>query len=419
MTEKLLQYIWQFQYFTKNELSTTAGETLHVINPGTFNSNQGPDFLDAKIKVGDTTWAGSIELHISSSHWHLHGHSADKNYKNVILHVVWQDDDTVSGSFPVLELQGKVSGLLLKRYDELMQFGNFIPCEKIIAQVPAITWAAWKERLLVERLLQRSSVITNYLQQNNNHWEETFWWLLAKNFGVVVNSDTFEKIARSLPISILAKHKHQLQQTEALIFGQASMLAGHFSEDYPKMLQKEYAFLQKKYKLQPVIEPVHLLRMRPSNFPAVRLAQLAMLVHNSNHLFSKIKEQHSLKEMRKFFEITANDYWHYHYCFDEPTAFKKKTIGMQMVNSIITNTIVPVLFAYGHHHKEAIYRERAFKLLEEMIAEKNVITNGFAALDVENKNAFDSQALLQLKKHYCDPKCCLACAIGNKLLKTG
>ena len=417
MNERLLQYIWQFQHFNKNELTTIEGETLQIVNTGTFNTNQGPDFLDAKIKVGNTVWAGNIELHVSTSDWKLHRHSDDKNYKNVILHVVWKNDKQLDLPFPSLELNGKVPGLLLKRYDDLMQEKSFVACEKIVQQVPAITWTAWKERLMVERLLQKSELVFEYLNENNNHWEETFWWLLARNFGIVVNSDTFEKIAKSLPVSVLAKHKNQLQQIEALLFGQAALLNKEFTEAYPVLLQREYSFLQKKYQLQPVKEPLHFLRMRPANFPTIRLAQLAVLIQQSTHLFSKIKETESVKEIKKMFDVTANDYWHYHYRFEEAGSFKKKKLGVQMVNNIIINTIIPALFAYGHHHKEEMFKTRALKWLEEMTAEKNAVTNGFTALGIDNKNAFDSQALIQLKKFYCSKKRCLECAVGNKLLK--
>ena len=417
MTERLLQFIWQFQYFNSTELFTADGEPLSIIYPGAFNTNQGPDFLDAKIKVGNTMWAGNIELHVDAAGWKRHQHSIDKNYGNVILHVVWQNDTAIDVPFPALELEGRVSKILLNRYDELMNAKTFIPCQKNIQQVPSIIWATWKERLLVERLQQKSQVVFNYLNANNNHWEETFWWLLAKNFGVTVNSIAFEAIARSLPLNILAKHKNQPHQVEALLFGQALLLVNDFKEDYPQMLQREYIFLQKKYKLQPTTIPLHFLRMRPSNFPTIRLAQLAMLVHHSSHLFSVIKETASLKEARKLLDVTANDYWHYHYVFDEISAFKQKHLGSQMVNNILINTIVPILFAYGHHHKEAAYKERALQWLEEMSAEKNVITKGFEALGTANKNAFDSQALIQLKKNYCNHKRCLECAVGNKLLK--
>ncbi len=417
MNERLLQFIWRFQYFDKMALSTTDGDTLFILHPGTLNTNQGPDFLEAKIKAGKTIWAGHVELHVYSSDWVLHGHSNDVNYQNIILHVVWENNTAPALPFPVLELKGRVAGLLLKRYSDLMKAPVFIPCEKIIQQAPPITWLAWKESLLVERLQQKATAVYSYLQQNNSHWEETFWWMLAKNFGAVVNSGSFESIARSLPLSILARHKNQLHQTEALLFGQALLLAGDFTEDYPILLQKEYRFLQKKYALVPLALPLHFLRMRPSNFPGIRLAQLAMLIHHSSHLFSKIKETVLLKDVIALLDVTANDYWHYHYRFDEAAAYKPKRMGRQMITNILINTVAPILFAYGHMHREDLLKERALKWLEEMQPEKNVITNGFAALGIENKNAWDSQALIQLKKNYCSSKRCLECAVGNKLLK--
>ncbi|MBK6379685.1 MAG: DUF2851 family protein [Chitinophagaceae bacterium] len=417
MTEKLLQYIWQFQYFNYGDLYTEEGEALQIIHPGSLNSNQGPDFSDAKIKINTTTWAGSIELHINTSDWKNHKHSNDKNYKNVILHVVWQHDINLNLPCSTLVLQDKVPKLLLSKYDELMNADSFIPCEKNIQQINSLTWQSWKERLLIERLEQRTQLIYDYLQKNNNHWEETFWWLLARNFGVKLNSVAFEKIAQSVSLNILAKHKGQIHQAEALLFGQAGLLDGVFAEDYPTLLQKEYRFLKKKYNLQKIEASLIFLRMRPSNFPSVRLAQLAMLVHNSLHLFSKIKESSDIKNIRQLLEVTANDYWHYHYTFDEISAFKKKKLGGQMIDNILINTVVPVLFAYGHYHGENSFKDKALQWLEEIKAEKNSITHGFTSLRVANKNAFDSQALIQLKNEYCNKKRCLDCSVGNKLIR--
>ncbi|MBK9485988.1 MAG: DUF2851 family protein [Chitinophagaceae bacterium] len=417
MTEKLLQYIWQFQYFNYGDLYTEEGEALQIIHPGSLNSNQGPDFSDAKIKINATTWAGSIELHINTSDWKNHKHSNDKNYKNVILHVVWQHDINLNLPCSTLVLEDKVPKLLLSKYDELMNADSFIPCEKNIQQINSLTWQSWKERLLIERLEQRTQLIYDYLQKNNNHWEETFWWLLARNFGVKLNSVAFEKIAQSVSLNILAKHKGQIHQAEALLFGQAGLLDGVFAEDYPTLLQKEYRFLKKKYNLQKIEASLIFLRMRPSNFPSVRLAQLAMLVHNSLHLFSKIKESSDIKNIRQLLEVTANDYWHYHYTFDEISAFKKKKLGGQMIDNILINTVVPVLFAYGHYHGENSFKDKALQWLEEIKAEKNSITHGFTSLRVANKNAFDSQALIQLKNEYCNKKRCLDCSVGNKLIR--
>jgi hypothetical protein len=420
MKERLLQYIWQFQNFNKNDLTLIDGDRLQIIHQGKFNTNQGADFTEAKIKIGNTTWAGNIELHIKSSDWNLHNHSADKNYNNIILHVVWQQDKeiTVAGnSLPTLELQDRVSKLLLSRYEELMNVFLFIPCANYVHTIKEITLLSWKQRLLAERLEKKSAIILSYLEQNIFNWEETFWWLIAKNFGLKVNSEEFEKLARSLPVTILAKHKNQIHQLEALLFGQAGLLEKDYKEDYPTMLQKEYRFYQKKYKLnQPVLQ-MFFLRMRPANFPSLRLAQLAMLISKSTHLFSKVKESESVSEVIELLNVTANDYWHYHYVFDETSAFKKKKLGKQMINNILINTIVPMLFAYGLYHNEQPYKDKAIAWLEKISSEKNIITKGFEALKFTNKNAFDSQAYIQLKNEYCNNKRCLECAIGNALLK--
>lgn len=416
MTERLLQFIWQFQYFNQNELATTSDEVVQIISPGHLNTNQGPDFSDAKIRIGKTTWAGTVELHIKTSDWGKHKHEDDKNYSTVILHVVW-DNDKPQNAIPVLELKSRVSKILLQRYEDLMNSSSFIPCEKMIHTVRDIVWKSWKERLLAERLLRKAKIVETYLLQNNYHWEETFWWLLARNFGMKVNADAFEAVARSIPINELAKQKNQIHQLEALLMGQAGLLPEKFKEDYPQLLQKEYRFQQSKGKIKPVEIPIMFLRMRPGNFPTIRLAQLAMLVHGSAHLFSKIKGAGTVKEVKKWFDVTANDYWHYHYRFDEASSFKKKNLGAAMIDNIIINTVCPVLFAYGNYHDENKYKDKALKWLEETAAEMNSITKGFKKLTIENKNAFDSQALIELKNEYCSKKRCLDCSVGNSILK--
>ena len=417
MTERLLQYIWQFQYFNNSSLQTTDTQPVQVINPGIYNTNQGPDFLNAKIKIDDTIWAGSVELHIHTSDWQEHNHSKDKNYSNVILHVVWNDDVDLKLSFPTLELKNIVPKLLLKKYEELMQDTQFIPCEKQLHRIEPLLMISWKERLLIERLQQKTIYIERLLDKAKMHWEEIFWWMLARNFGIKVNSDAFEKIAQSISINILSKHKAQLIQLEALLMGQSGLLENEFKEDYPVMLQKEYRFLQQKYKLKQVHAPLYFLRMRPANFPTIRLAQLASLIWQSEHLFSQIKETVDFHKVEKLFSVTANDYWHYHYVFDETSSFKKKTLGKQMINNILINTVVAVLYAYGYFNNNESYKNKALHWMANIISEKNSITEGFQSLGVENKTACDSQALIQLKNEYCDHKRCLQCAIGNKILK--
>jgi len=416
MTEKLLQFIWQLQYFNSSNLITSAGEKIQILKPGQLNNEQGPDFRDAKICIGTTTWAGSIELHVRASDWNRHRHQNDINYQNVILHVVWENDEVVN-TIPVLELRSRISKLLLDKYGELMQASSFISCEKMVHTVPEITWKTWKERLLVERMIRKAQWVMELLAGNEFHWEETFWWLLARSFGMKTNADAFEAIARSLPLGLLAKHKMQLQQLEALLLGQAGLLDKKLNDPYAQLLQREYRFLKKKYKLKPVSIPVHLLRMRPSNFPSLRLAQLAMLIHHSVHLFSRIKEAGSISEVRKWFDLTANDYWHYHYRLDISSPFKKKNIGDAMSDNIMINTIGPVLFAYGYYYDDPLYKQKALHWLEQIKPESNLISRGFEKLGLENRSAYESQSLIELKNEYCDRKRCLECSIGNAILK--
>jgi hypothetical protein len=422
MKEDLLQFIWKFQYFNRNELITTSGETLRIIHPGIHNQNQGPDFLEAKIQLNDTTWAGNIEIHINSSHWNLHQHSSDNNFNNIILHVVWHNDVSINDAngnpLPTIELESRVSHLLLEKYQQLMQTTSFIPCENHVLKIRELTLTSWKQRLVAERLIKRSERISSVLTETNFHWEEVFWWMLASNFGIKVNSQAFLQVAKTLPVTLLAKHKHHIVQVEALLFGQAGLLKSEFTDKYAVLLQKEYQFYQKKYNLKPVDEEVHFLRMRPANFPTIRLAQLAMVIQKSEHLFSKIKDTVLVADLKAMFAVEPNDYWNYHYSFNEESAFKTKKAGKQMVDNIIINTIVPVIFSYGLLNNDESFKEKAIRWLEEISAEKNSITTGFENIGFENKNAFDSQALLQLKNEYCNEKHCLNCAIGNSLLRT-
>jgi len=421
MTEKLLHFIWQFQYFNKRQLQTINGEDLYILYPGIANTNQGPDFSEAKIKIESTILVGNIELHIHSSDWLHHAHSEDCNYNNVILHVVWQHDANITlpnGSFlPELELQPLVSTILLQQYEMLMRARGFVPCETRLPALTGLAWMGWKERLVIERLTRKSLGVIAMLKESKQHWEEIFWWMLARNFGITANTECFESIAKSIPVNVLAKHKNQLVQLEALLLGMAGLVEGEYDEEYPKLLQREYRFLKKKHRLQKVNIPAVFLRMRPANFPTVRLAQLAKLIYNSSHLFSVIKEANDTDEIKHRLNVTANDYWHYHYKFDSPGEYKPKTLGEQMLNNIIINTIVPVLFAYGVYNKEQQWKDKAINWLMQLSGEQNSITKSWKHYGVTNQNAFDSQALLELKKFYCDERKCLDCVVGNKLLK--
>jgi hypothetical protein len=364
---------------------------------------------------------GNIELHVWSSDWIKHSHSSDKNFNNIILHVVWENDREIKdGNGTVLltlSLQSRVAKMLLQRYRQLMDTPAVLPCNNFLPGLTGIGWQAWKERIMAERLELKSTKVLQLFEESRHHWEEVFWWMLAANFGIKVNASLFEQVARSIPVTLLAKHKNQIHQLEALLLGQANLLEENFTEDYPQLLQREYLFLRKKYSLCKVPATACFLRMRPANFPTVRLAQLAMVVKQVSHLFSKVKESLSVKEVKELLDITCNDYWHYHYLFDEPAAFKPKHLGPQMINSIFINTIIPVLFSYGLYTRDEKCKDKVIRWLGEITAEENTITRVWETSGIGNNNALDSQALIHLTNHYCHPKLCLECAVGNKILK--
>lgn len=418
MTERLLQYIWQFQYYNRNELVTTSGERLVIIHPGTFNTHQGPDFTEGKILIDEHMWVGNIELHLLSSDWSRHMHDTDRNYNNVILHVVWCNDECRSfRELPTLVLGDRVAKILLQQYEAWMSGDQFIPCRASAAQVNELVWTGWKERMVIERFDRKADQLMIMLKKNNYHWEEVFWWMLARNFGLYVNADAFEAMAISIPFNLLSKHQPQINQLEALLFGQSGLLETTFVEKYPAMLKKEYAFLQSKYQLQQVHLPMHFLRMRPACFPTVRLAQLAMLMHVSGNIFSDVINSEDIQQLRNLLCVTANDYWHYHFRFDEESGYQPKTLGESMVSNILMNTVCVVLYAYGRHHKELMYQQKAINWIGRLPAEKNAVIAKFREMEIKVKSAFDSQAMIELKSQYCDRKRCLDCAIGAAVLR--
>ncbi len=421
MNEKLLQFIWQFQYFNKNELTTANGEQLVILKHGSLNDNQGPDFADASVKIDNIILAGNIEIHIKSSDWHRHNHTGDGHYKNIILHVVWENDvqinDNNGRQIPTLVLQDRIAKVLLERYTMMMASPVILCQQQTLPALSELGWTSWKERLVAERLTRKATKVLAYLEQTKQHWEEVFWWLLAANFGMKVNSELFEQVAQSISVNILAKHKNQIHQLEALLLGQANLLEDDFEDDYAILLQKEYAFLQKKYKLQRITIQPDYLRMRPANFPAIRLAQLAMLIKQSTHLFVHVKELESVKELKLLFAVTANDYWHYHYRFDDAQAYQPKRLGNSTVDNIIINTIVPILFAYGSFTQQEKYKHKAIQWLTQTKNEVNNIISDWKEYGQQNLTAFDSQAFIELTNNYCINKRCLECAVGNKILK--
>jgi hypothetical protein len=421
MKEDFLHYIWKHKLFSKDDLQTTEGETIDILNTGTHNTDAGPDFFNAKIKIGKTLWAGNVEIHLRSSDWEKHSHHNDKAYDNTILHVVYDHDLKLTGKnnlqIPTLTLKEKINDKFISRYESLLSSRHRIPCEEEISKVNSFTVVTWLERLMIERLERKSSDILERLKQNKNNWEETFYHLLAKNFGFKLNAQPFEELARSLPLSALAKHKNNLLQTEAMLFGAAGLLGKKYTEAYPATLKKEFDFLKTKFKLTDSIHsPWKFLRLRPANFPTIRIAQFAQLVHRSSHLFSKIIECENIEQVVKLFDVSASGYWDTHYLFGKISGVRKKNLGRNAIENIIINTAAPVIFAYGMYRNEEKYKEIALKFLEDIPSENNSIIKKWESLNIKAGNAFRSQALLELMNEYCVEKKCLFCSIGNKLI---
>ncbi|MBB6127696.1 DUF2851 family protein [Mucilaginibacter lappiensis] len=423
-TEDFLHYVWKFRLFARTDLKTDDGEELEILSAGMANTDSGPDFHNARVRIGETVWAGNVEVHLSSSDWQKHGHNADSAYDNVILHVVYRNDVPLILSngrqVPTLQLKDRIPDELYNRYHQMV-FGEqwIIPCEKSIAGIDGLIMSNWLTRVLVERLEKRSTAVTDSLNLNHNDWEETFYQFLAANFGFKTNGLPFELLARSLPQLTLAKHKNNPMQIEALIFGQAGFLETELQDEYPLKLKKEYDFLRKKYSLQPIENHLwKFMRLRPQNFPTIRLAQFAALIVQSNHLFSKILEIKDINALRALFtDIKVNDYWEGHYRFDVKSKPVSKTLGAASIDILLINTLALFLFSYGKQHQKQYYINRSLRLLENLPAEKNNITEDFITLGLKINNAFESQALLELKNNYCNYKKCLQCGVGNKILK--
>jgi len=420
MNEALFQFIWANSLYQGTGLKTTTGEPVTVMHCGMHNKDAGPDFLETRVRIGNTVLAGNAELHLKSSDWMRHGHSNNAAYKNLVLHVVYDDDmPGVAGNVPVLELKGHIPENILPHYYKLMNMPGKLPCTGQHEQVRDITKEGWLTRMLAERWEQKLQEWDVLLENSADDWRNLLYWRMAANFGFKTNATPFLMLARSLPLNILARHKDNIVQLEALLFGQAGMLGEMFTDEYPAMLQNEYGYLRKKYSLEPIA--VHLwkfLRMRPANFPTVRIAQFAALLQRSVHLFSQIVESHAVKELEPLFDVTASSYWDTHFRFDD--AQEKgtpKAVGKASIQNIIINTVAPIQFLYATHHGDDRLREQALQLLEAVPAEKNNITTLWQENGWDAANAAQSQALIQLYNQYCSKRRCLECTIGLNIIR--
>jgi len=420
MREEFLHYIWKYKLFNNKDLKTQNQEKLEILNQGIHNTDAGPDFFNAKIKINNTIWAGNIEIHINSSDWYKHNHQSDKAYGNVILQVVFNNDKDVLRTdgqiIPTLIVE--FNNELLNNYESLIKNESWIPCQNEINKVDSFTIHNWLEKLAIERLEEKSERIYKLLEQTNNSWENAFYIQLASNFGFKLNSMPFELLAKSLPLNYLAKHKDNLFQIEALLFGQAGFLNGESGDEYFNQLQKEYAYLKKKFKLEPIENHLwKFLRSRPGNFPTIRIAQYSKLIYSSTSLFSKILEAKTIHNLYRLFIVNPSEYWENHYVFNKESVKKRKSLGKSAVDIILINTIIPFLFIYGDSKGKPEYKTRAIEFLETMKPEKNSIVAKWNELGIGSENAFHSQALIQLKNKYCNHKKCLNCQIGNCIIR--
>lgn len=420
MNEELLYYLWQHRLYDMEGLATTDGEPLSVIHPGQRNHDSGPDFGHARVQVGSLQWAGNVEIHVKTSDWFKHGHEQDAAFDKLILHVVYEHDlDKTPGDAPILELKGRINDALLDRYRQLQAAMHWVHCENLIGEVNDLTVKITLDRMAVERLERKTQDIEALLQQNTGNWEETMYQLTARNFGLRANRDTFELLARSLPQKLISKHKSNLMQIEALLFGQAGLLqVVDEPDEYVQQLLKEYNYLQKLYRLTPLqAHQWKFMRMRPAAFPTLRLAQFAVLLHQSSHLFSKITEKSDIKALKELFHVSASSYWETHYRFGESSVKRPKELGDSMRQLLLINLVAPMLFAYGNYKGDQNLRDRALELLDSLKPEKNNVISRWAVIRYKAQTALESQALLQLKTEHCDRKDCLQCAIGSKLLQ--
>lgn len=418
--ERLLHYVWKYRLYPNTTLLTTDGCPVFVIDPGMPNTDAGPDFFNAKVKIGNTLWAGCIEIHAKASDWLLHHHDQDKAYDAVVLHIVEVSDCAVCRTngevIPQMELA--VTESVKQHIDWLLYHDSILPCAGYIPQIEPLHITSWLGALLSERLERKTADIFQLLKRYNNDWNEVFYITLTRNFGFGVNNDIFERLAKSLPLRCIQKQRSSHSQVEALLFGQAGMLEKPGNCHYYRLLQREYQFLRHKFGLTPLDSSLFKsLRMRPVNFPYLKLAQLASVWVQHDTLFSVILEAGSVGQIKQCFRIRPSEYWETHYHFETASAKKDKQLGENSLCILLINTVVPMMFAYGLRNKRPEYCERAVRMLEMLPAEKNSIVAGFTRAGINVCHAADSQSLIQLKREYCEKKKCLYCRIGFRYLK--
>ena len=418
--EQLLHYVWKHKIFPLKELKTTTGQQVEVIDTGLANTDAGPDFFNAKLKLDGVLWIGNIEIHERSSDWFKHGHHADAGYNSVILHIASEIDTEISRSNGerIPQIQLICPEAVRTNYKELLETDSYPPCYRIIPSLPPFTAHSWMTALQMERFEQKATLLNERLKRCQGNWEDAFFITLARNFGFGLNGDAFETWAHRLPFRAVDKHRNDLIQIEAIFFGQAGILEDSDGDGYYLRLKKEYTYLQHKFGLIPMDASLwRFLRLRPANFPHIRIAQLACLYHRAYGLLSRIMETETLQGVRDILKGGTSEYWLTHYTFGGSSPSRPKTLSNTSLDLLIINTVVTFLYAYGLHKGNRVLCARAGSFLEELKAENNYITRMWEQCGMKASNAADSQALIQLKKEYCDKKKCLYCRIGYEYLK--
>ena len=428
--EKLLHYVWKHKIWPLGELLTTDGRNIEIVDPGLYNRrNAGPDFFNAKVKIGSTLWVGNVEIHDRASDWYQHGHDHDTAYDNVVLHVVGIADTDVMNSrheyLPQMVLE--VPTAVKENYEELLRTDYYPPCYKIIPDLTPLTVHAWMAALQTERLEQKTEAIKQRAEQADGSWEDAYFMTLARNYGFGINGDAFEQWARHISLSAVGKHRDDLFQVEAIFMGQAGLLdlqaiperyqTTALNEEYFTRLRNEYQFLAHKFSMKPMdFVAWRFLRLRPQNFPHIRISQLANLYYERKAGLSQLLECESVEAIQQLLSTHVTPYWETHYVFGSESTRSTKQLSSASLNLLTINTAIPMLFAVGRHRRKEEYCDRAFDLLEQLKAENNHIVKMWKECGLEARSAGDSQALIQLKREYCDKRDCLRCRIGYEYL---
>tara|TARA_B110000014_G_scaffold262521_1_gene256692 strand:+ start:843 stop:2111 length:1269 start_codon:yes stop_codon:yes gene_type:complete len=419
MQEDFLHYIWQYQKFSKSNLQTVKGESIHVLSVGNLNTNSGPDFFNSRVLIGDQEWFGTVEIHLKSSDWFVHSHQNDKAYQNVILHVVWEDDvivyDNNKNKLETLVLKNRVNENLLLNYKRLLQNRKWINCENEIHTIDTFTMDFWKQKLLLGRLKRKVVDLNVKLLGLNNDWESLLYQLLAKSFGLKVNASEFDSLSQNISFEVFKKEFSNQFKMEALLLGHGNLLNESSNDVYSVRLQKEYFYLKQKHKLQKSFVNFQFFRLRPSSFPTIRLSQFSMLYYHQKNLFSKIISVKTVKDIYDVFSISCSEYWENHYVLGKVSVRKKKVLSKSFIDLIILNTIIPLKFAYAKSI-DVDNVEEILSFYKAIKPEKNSTLSEFKSLKLKILNSIDSQSLIELKTQYCNKNKCLHCEIGNKLL---